>query len=120
MPRTAIKPEGFPSPPVPLSPGVRKGNILQVAGQVSFEGKTVADQTRQVLRQMLAVLEAGGATADDLIMVRVYLTDTDHFAEMNDVYKEFFTEPYPARTTVFVGLSPGVLVEVDALAVLGD
>jgi 2-iminobutanoate/2-iminopropanoate deaminase len=125
MAKTAITPEGALPPPVPLSPGIRKGNILQVAGQIaadpatgSLVGDTVADQTRQVMRNVLAVLEAGGATIDDVVMVRIYLTDTAHFAEMNGAYKEFLTEPFPARTTVYVGLPAGLLVEIDALAVL--
>lgn len=125
MPRTAIQPEGAKPPPVPLSPGIRKGNILQVAGQVAADpatgaivGSTVAEQTRQSMRNVLAVLEAAGSGVDDLIMVRIYLTDIAHFAEMNEVYREFLVEPYPARTTVYVGLPPGLLVEIDALAVL--
>jgi 2-iminobutanoate/2-iminopropanoate deaminase len=127
MPRTAIQPEGAKPPPVPLSPGIRKGNILQVAGQIpadpatgSIVGDTVADQTRQAMRNVIAVLEAAGATMDDVVMCRIYLTDTAHFAEMNEAYREFLTEPYPARTTVYVGLPGGLLVEIDALAVLGD
>jgi 2-iminobutanoate/2-iminopropanoate deaminase len=125
MAKTAIRPEGARPVPVPLSPGIRKGNILQVAGQIPADpatgeivGDTVGEQTRQSMRNVLAVLEAGGASIDDVVMVRVYLTDTGHFAEMNEAYKEFLTEPYPARTTVYVGLPAGLLVEIDALAVL--
>lgn len=127
MPRTAITPPGALPPKVPLSPGVRKGNIVQVSGQVAFDpatggvvGDTVADQTRQTLRNVLDVLAAAGASESDVVMVRVYLTDVAHFAEMNAVYAEVFAEPLPARTTVYVGLPPGLLVEVDAMAVLGD
>jgi 2-iminobutanoate/2-iminopropanoate deaminase len=125
MPRTAIQPEGAKPPPVPLSPGIRKGNILQVAGQIPADpgtgeivGTTVAEQTRQSMRNVLAVLEAAGSSVDDLVMCRIYLTDTAHFAEMNEAYREFLADPYPARTTVYVGLPPGLLVEIDALAVL--
>jgi enamine deaminase RidA (YjgF/YER057c/UK114 family) len=53
-------------------------------------------------------------------MLRVYLTDAGHFAEFNAVFAEFVTEPYAARTTVYVGLAPGLLVEIDALAVVED
>jgi 2-iminobutanoate/2-iminopropanoate deaminase len=125
--KTAIHPDGAKPVPVPLSPGIRKGAILQVAGQIPADpttgeivGDTVAEQTRQSMRNVLGVLEAGGAGMDDVVMIRVYLTDTAHFAEMNQAYQEFLTEPYPARTTVYVGLPPGLLVEIDALAVLGD
>ncbi|WP_269439759.1 RidA family protein, partial [Streptomyces clavuligerus] len=68
--------------------------------------------------------ETGGASWDDVMMMRVYLTDVDHFAEMNQIYNEYFeqqglTAPPSARTTVYVGLPAGLLIEIDALAVLG-
>jgi 2-iminobutanoate/2-iminopropanoate deaminase len=123
--KTAIHPEGAKIPTVPLTHGIRKGNILQVAGQVAFDpatneivGDDVATQTAQVMRNVIAVLEAGGATLEDVVMCRIYLTDTAHFGEMNDAYREFFEESFPARTTVYVGLPAGLLVEIDALAVL--
>jgi reactive intermediate/imine deaminase len=125
MAKVAIHPEGAKIPTVPLTHGIRKGNILQVAGQVAFDpstneivGTTVTEQTRQVMRNVRAILEAGGATFDDVVMCRVYLTDTAHFGELNDAYREFFEESFPARTTVYVGLPEGLLVEIDALAVL--
>jgi 2-iminobutanoate/2-iminopropanoate deaminase len=125
MARTAINPEGVPIPAVPLSPGVRKGNILQVSGQIPVDpatgqvaGTTVAEQTTQAMRNVLAVLQAGGASADDVVMFRIYLTDTAHFTEMNEAYAALLSDPLPARTTVYVGLPAGLLVEIDALAVL--
>src|ERR1044072_3967017 len=125
MTRSAINPEGAAPPPVPLSPGIRKGNILQVAGQVGMNpatgelaGDTVAAQTRQVLANVSSVLAAGGASWDDVVMLRVYLTDTAHFAELNETYAELVPHPFPARTTIYVGLPAGLLVEIDALAVL--
>ena len=125
MAKIAIHPEGAAPLPVPLTPGIRKGNILQVAGQVPLDpttdelvGDTVGEQTRQVLRNIESVLAAGGATMDDVVMLRVYLTDVTHFAEMNAVYAEHVPQPYPARTTVYVGLPAGLLVEIDALAVI--
>ncbi|HEY0450180.1 RidA family protein [Actinophytocola sp.] len=126
MAKIAIHPDGAATPPpVPLSHGIRKGNILQVAGQVAMDpvtgqvvGATVAEQTRQVLANVEAVLKAGGATFDDVVMFRVYLTDTAHFPELNATYSELVPKPFPARTTVYVGLPPGLLVEIDALAVV--
>lgn len=125
MAKVAIHPEGTKIPTVPLTHGIRKGNILQVAGQVAFDpstneivGTTVTEQTRQVMHNVQAILEAGGATLDDVVMCRIYLTDTAHFDELNDAYREFFEESFPARTTVYVGLPEGLLVEIDALAVL--
>lgn len=127
MARTVISTSAAPTPPpnVPLSQGVRKGNIIQVSGQTPVSPETgepvdggVAAQTEQALRNVLAVLEAEGAGLDDILMLRVYLTDIAHFAEMNETYARLLGEPYPARTTVYVGLPPGLLVEIDALAVL--
>jgi reactive intermediate/imine deaminase len=100
---------------------------VQVAGQVGIDpatgkvvGTTVAEQARQTLSNIAAVLTAAGASVDDVVMMRVFLTDTAHFGELNAAYNEFVTAPYPARTTVYVGLPTGLLVEIDALAVLGD
>jgi reactive intermediate/imine deaminase len=84
-------------------------------GQLSDD---VGDQTRQCLANVLAVLESAGASESDVVKVGVYLTDIAHFAAMNEVYATVFDSPYPARTTVYVGLPPGMLVEIDAVAVL--
>jgi reactive intermediate/imine deaminase len=133
--KTAITPATHTAPPAKFSHGVRKGNILQVAGQVGFlpavegqpptpAGPTLREQTLQTLANVKAVLEEGGAGWDDVMMMRVYLTDVDHFAEMNAIYNTYFEEqalkaPASARTTVYVGLPQGLLIEIDALAVLG-
>jgi reactive intermediate/imine deaminase len=113
-----------PSPAGPYSQSTRIGNIVQSAGQVGLRPdgtlvEGIAAQTRQALQNVFAVLAASGAAEQDIVSVRVYLTDAEHFAEMNAVYATLFTEPYPSRTTVYVGLRPGYLVEIDALAVLG-
>jgi reactive intermediate/imine deaminase len=130
MSKTEIHTDDAPTPVAAFAQGVRKGNVVQVAGQVGIDpttgqvvGKTVAEQARQTLSNVAAVLAAGGATFDDVVMMRVYLTDTGHFADLNDVYGQFMSEHvtdqrYPARTTVYVGLPKGLLVEIDALAVL--
>ncbi|MFC4032723.1 RidA family protein [Streptomyces polygonati] len=131
--KTAVTPSTHTAPPARFSHGVRKGNILQVAGQVGFlpavpgqpptpAGPTLREQTLQTLANVQAVLEAGGASWEDAVMIRVYLTDTGHFTEFNEIYNAFFaglTQPPAARTTVYVGLPGGLLVEIDALAVLG-
>jgi enamine deaminase RidA (YjgF/YER057c/UK114 family) len=130
--KTAIVPATHTAPPARFSPGVRKGGLLQVAGQVGFGpavpgqaptpvGPGLREQTLQTLENVRAVLEEGGSDWEDAIMVRVYLTDTAHFAEFNAIYDEYFavlTQPPAARTTVYVGLPAGLLVEIDALAVL--
>ncbi|GGW48678.1 RidA family protein [Streptomyces xantholiticus] len=130
--KTALTPSTHTAPPARFSHGVRKGNILQVAGQVGFlpavpgraptpAGPTLREQTLQTFANVKAILEEGGASWDDVMMIRVYLTDVDHFAEMNEIYNEYFadlTVDPAARTTVYVGLPAGLLIEIDALAVL--
>ncbi|WP_024877855.1 RidA family protein [Saccharomonospora piscinae] len=128
MSKSAVSTDAAPAPVAAYSQAVRKGNILQVAGQVGIDPATgtvadggVAAQTRQVFANLRAVLDAAGATLDDVVMMRAYLTDTAHFAEFNEVYNELVAhggEVPPARTTVYVGLPAGLLVEIDALAVL--
>lgn len=114
-------------PASPYAQSVRIAGIVAAAGQVGFIPDTrdlvsddIADQTRQVLSNLSAVLEASGASMEDVIKVGVFLSDRNDFAAMNDIYKEAFTAPYPARTTVFVGLPPGIKVEIDAFAVVPD
>ncbi|NIH84137.1 RidA family protein [Amycolatopsis granulosa] len=125
MAKVAITTEKAPKPAANYSPAVRKGPILQLAGQVPFDpetgeivGSTIAEQTRQVFANLEAVLTEAGSGWQDVVMVRAYLTDTAHFGEFNEVYNELMREPYPARTTVYVGLPKGVLVEIDLLAVV--
>jgi reactive intermediate/imine deaminase len=120
-------------PPMPVfSQGVRKGNILQVSGQGSVDPASgdfvfagdVKAQTTRVLQNIEAILKAGGASIDDVVMLRVYLTERDNFGPMNEAYAEFVSTRtpsgvLPSRTTVFTGLPlPDMLVEIDALAVL--
>lgn len=123
--RAVVTPDA-PKPVASYSQAVIKGGLLQVAGQGpvdpatgKFAGDTVAEQTRQTLRNVQAILRAAGADFGDVMMMRVYLTKSEDFAAMNEVYSEFVAEPFPARTTVYVGLPGGMLVEIDALAVVG-
>jgi reactive intermediate/imine deaminase len=130
--KQAIRSPEAPAPAHSFSQGVRKGPILQVSGQGPVDARSgeyrhpgdVAGQTRLVLENVAAVVEAGGGTVDDLVMLRVYLTDATHFAAMNEAYAAFLTERsssgvLPARTTVFTGLPhPDMLVEIDGLAVI--
>jgi reactive intermediate/imine deaminase len=119
-----------PAPRPQFSQGVRKGNVLQTAGQVGTDPATglypegVEAQTAQVLKNLAAVLEAGGATFDDVIMLRVYLANEGDFAAMNSAFDAFVpahtpSGVLPARTTVVTGFADAqILVEIDALAVL--
>ncbi|MCD5352059.1 RidA family protein [Kineosporia mesophila] len=132
MPRTAISTTDAPAPAHTFSQGVRKGPVLQVSGQGPVDPVTneylypgdVKAQTLRTLENVEAILRAGGATFDDVVMLRVYLTTRDDFAAMNEAYGEFVKQRcasgvLPARTTVMTGLPrEEMLVEIDALAVL--
>lgn len=132
MTTTAIYTPDAPAPAHTFSQGIRKGPFLQVSGQGPVDATTneylhpgdVAAQTTLTLRNVLAVVEAGGGTFDDILMLRVYLTDRGDFATMNDAYAQFVethstTGVLPSRTTVMTGLPRAeMLVEIDALAVV--
>ena len=127
MPKIVINTPDAPNPVAAYSQAVRKGNILQVAGQGptdpatgEYAGTTIAEQTRQTMLNVQAILRAAGSDFDDVMMMRVYLTKFEDFAAMNEVYSTFVSAPFPGRTTVYVGLPAGMLVEIDALAVLDD
>lgn len=110
-----------PAPAGPYSQSVRIGSLIMCSGQAGFlpDGTLahgIEEQTRQTFRNLLVTLAAAGGVPERVGHVRVYLTDTAHFGILNDVYREFFSEPYPARTTVYVGLPAGLLVEADLLA----
>jgi 2-iminobutanoate/2-iminopropanoate deaminase len=123
VPRQALQPEGMAKPKPPYSPVVVSGDTVYTAGQVAFDGEGnlveggIAEQTRQVLETLRTCLEAAGCTLDDVVKVTAFLVDlSGDVAAYNEVYREFFAEPYPARSTVQAGLAPGVLVEIEAVA----
>lgn len=113
-----------------FSQGVRKGGVVQTAGQVGTDPATgafaddVEGQTELALQHVKTVLEAGGASFDDVIMVRVYLRAGGDFDRMNAVYDRFVpgwctSGILPARTTVATDFASNqILVEIDALAVV--
>ena len=129
--KTAISTPDAPAPAHTFHQGVRKGPFVQVSGQGPVDPASgeyvhpgdVAAQTTRTLENVRTIVEAGGATFDDVVMLRVYLTDRAHFAGMNEAYGEFVAKHcpggvLPSRTTVFVGLPrEEMLVEIDALAV---
>ncbi len=121
-----VKTSNAPGAIGPYSQAVIAGGLLFVSGQIPIipeSGELVtgssADQARRVLENLRAVVEAGGVSMRDIVKTTIYLTDLSDFAAVNEVYGEFFTEPYPARATVEVSSLPnGVAVEIDAVACL--
>jgi 2-iminobutanoate/2-iminopropanoate deaminase len=110
-----------PLPAGPYSQGLMTGNRIYVAGQRPEvpEGSVpdgIEEQSRQVLRNVRAVLESAGAGMEHVVKVGVFLANLDDFAAFNTVYAEFFIPPYPVRTTIGCALRNNILVEVDAVA----
>lgn len=116
------RPERVATPASPYSPVVVSGDLVYVSGQVAHdEGGDVVpggieEQTTRALENLSACLRAAGCGPADVLKVNAYLADLSDFAPYNDVYRAFFVEPYPARTTVGAALAPGLLVEIDAVA----
>lgn len=110
----------------PYSQAIRAGNMLFVSGQIPLNpqtgemvGATAAEQARQVLSNLRAVLQAAGASLDNVVKTTIFLTDLGQFAEVNAVYAEFFPQNPPARSTVQVSALPrGAQVEIEAIAIL--
>ena len=117
-------PEGGPRLGLPFSPGIKFGDLIFVSGQVPFDEKgnivgqgDVKRQTEQTLRNLEAVLKAGGSMLDDVLKVTVYLKEISQFAAMNDVYRQFFRGRLPARTTIQARLAfEEMLIEIEAIA----
>lgn len=114
-----------PSPKGPYSPGMAAaGRMLYVSGQGpvdpasgEFLHGSFEQEARQTLRNLQAVVEAGGGTLAQAVKVNVYLADMANFARLNEIYAEFFPEPRPARTTVQSNL-PGMSIEIDVVVAL--
>jgi len=121
----AISSPGAPKAIGPYSPAIRAGQLLFVSGQVAIDPATgnmisggIADQTRRVLDNVGELLLAAGRSFGDVARTTVYLADMNDFAAMNEVYGEYFAEPYPARATVQVARLPkDARVEIDVIAI---
>jgi 2-iminobutanoate/2-iminopropanoate deaminase len=102
------------------SPGLRCGDVLYVSGQVPIDPATghkpqaFADQVRLSLENVRRVAVAAGARLEDAVRVGVYLSDLENFQAMDEIYRTFFEDPLPARTTIQAGLN-AVDIEIDAI-----
>jgi reactive intermediate/imine deaminase len=125
MPRQIINAENAPKAIGPYSQAVRSGNTLYFSGQTPIDPTTgklvegdIAAQARRVFENLKAVCTAAGATFDQVIRVGIYLTDLGNFAAVNAVMKEYFREPFPARSTIGVAALPlNAQVEIDMVLV---
>ncbi|KAL4965330.1 Endoribonuclease L-PSP/chorismate mutase-like protein [Aspergillus stella-maris] len=121
-----IRTDKAPAPSPYLSQATVVGNIAFCSGQLGIDPKTgkmvegtVKDRTRQIIKNMSAVLEASGSSLADVAKVNIFLADMKDFKDMNEVYMEGFPEPRPARTCVAVKTLPqGSDVEIECSAVV--
>ena len=126
--KRAISSPDAPKAIGPYSPAVHAGQLLFVSGQVPIDPATgnliagdIAAQTRRVLDNVGALLKAAGRSFDDVVRTTVFVADMNDFAAMNDVYGQYFSEPYPARATVQVARLPkDARVEIDVIATYED
>jgi 2-iminobutanoate/2-iminopropanoate deaminase len=124
MPKQTISSGDAPKAIGPYSPAVRAGQLLFVSGQVALDPATgnmveggIAEQTRRVLDNVGALLTAGGRSFADVVRTTIFLADMNDFAAVNEIYGQYFTQPYPARATVQVARLPkDARVEIDVIA----
>ena len=111
----------------PYSQAIQVGNLVYTSGQIPIDPATgafveggIKEQTRQSLLNVQAILAEVGLTMNNVIKTTVFMADMNDFADMNAVYAEFFTEPYPARSAVAVRTLPkGALVEIEVVGEVG-
>ena len=125
--RTPIRTDTAPAPKGPYSQAiVCQGRQVYIAGQGPIDpetgelaGSTFEEQAVLTFDNLKAVAAAAGASLRDFVKVNAYLSDMGNFARFNEIYRRYFEEPYPARTTIHSAL-PGFLIEIDGIAVLPD
>lgn len=121
----AINSNKAPAAIGPYSQAIKAGNIIYVSGQLPinvetgvFEGEGIREQTKKSIENIKAILEEEGYSLKDVVKTTVLLKDIKTFADMNSVYAEYFTEPYPARAAFEVAALPkDALVEIEAIAI---
>ena len=124
MPKTAFSSPDAPKAIGPYSAALRAGQLLFISGQVPADPATgalvdgdIAAQTRRVLQNVTTLVEASGLTLAHVVRTTVFLADMNDFAAMNEVYRTFFSEPYPARSTIQAARLPrDSRIEIDAVA----
>ena len=124
--KQVIKTSNAPDPVGPYNQAIKAGGFIYCSGQIAIDPVSnkinclgnIEKETIQVLKNLLAVLNAGGAKADDVIKTTIYLTDLKNFQTVNEIYSNFFkVEAPPARACIEVSSLPkGVLVEIDCVA----
>ncbi len=128
MDRRVVSTPRAPAAIGPYSQAIRSGNLIFCAGQAALDPATgklieggIQEQTRRVLQNLSAVLEAGGSSMSRIVKTTVFMVNLDDFKAMNEVYAQFFPSAPPARSTVQVSRLPaGALVEIEAIAIVNE
>ena len=110
----------------PYSQAIQVGDLVYTSGQIPIDPATgafaeggIKEQTRQSLTNVKAIFEEAGLSMSNVVKTTVFMTDMGDFADMNAVYAEFFSEPYPARSAVAVKTLPkGALIEIEVVAAI--
>ena len=125
MPIEVVRGPDVPATHLPFSPAIKAGGFLFVSGQASVDEKTgqiISDtfenEFRRSMENVKRILAAAGADLKQVVQVRSYLKDAKDFPEYNTLYRQYFTEPFPARTTISNCLGK-VLFEIDVVAYVG-
>ena len=124
MTREVVQTDNAPKAIGPYEQAIKASGFIYTAGQIPIDPKTgnfvegdITAQTRQVLENLKAVLEAGGSSLDRVVKATVFLKNMADFAAMNDVYAQYLCGAKPARSTVAVAELPrGALIEIDLVA----
>jgi len=122
--KQSVHSEHAPKALGPYSQAVKVGGTIYCSGQIPLNPQTnelvsgdIADETRQVMENLQAVLKAGGATFKDVVKTTIYLQDLKNFSKVNEIYASYLAAPYPARATFEVaGLPLGVNIEIEMIA----
>ena len=126
--RQPIKTENAPAAIGPYSQAIKANGFVFVSGQIPIDPHTgefvaggITEQTARVLKNLTAVLEAAGSSLEQVVKTTVFLADMKEFSSMNEVYKDFFPSPPPARSTVAAaGLPRDARVEIEAVALVSE
>ena len=123
--KSIIYTENAPAPIGPYSQAVQTGNMLFISGQIPIDPETnhlisggIRDEAKQVMQNLEALLTSAGFSFENVVKTTIFLSDMNHFADVNEVYGSYFKSDYPARETVAVlGLPKNVNVEISLIAV---
>jgi len=124
MIKRIIQTEQAPAAIGPYSQAIRVGDFLYTSGQIALDPESgiflsgeIEEETEQTLKNISAVLQAGGLSLESVVKTTVYLSDLNHFSQMNQIYEKYFSKTKPARACVQVAALPkGAKIEIDVIA----